>query len=196
MNINETNTKTPVVIKEVIIVEGKSDERAVKAACAADTIATSGFGINAAIMSLIEKAASDRGILILTDPDYAGEKIRERLRRRFPDAKHAWIPRAAARKDDNIGVENAKPADIVAALQHARPMLTEISQEFTQADIISNGLTGGADAVSRRGSLGRLLGIGYGNSKTFLRRLNMFGVTRAEFEQALKRTPHPQPEFK
>ena len=34
--------------------------------------------------------------------------------------------------------------------------------------------------------MGQLLGIGYGNAKQFLSRLNNYGVTREEFEKALK----------
>jgi ribonuclease M5 len=183
-----------LMIKEIVVVEGRNDEMAVKAACGADTVATSGFGINAAIMAHIEKAAQTRGILIFTDPDHAGERIRERLGRRFPEAKHAWLPMDAALKDGDIGVENAKPSDIIAALQSARPALMAPSREFTHLDIISNGLAGGDGAASRRGELGRLLGIGYGNAKAFLKRLNMFGVSRAEFEQALKALSQGRPQ--
>ena len=37
----------------------------------------------------------------------------------------------------------------------------------------------------RRDELGKILGIGYGNAKQFLSRLNNYGVSREEFEQAL-----------
>ena len=33
--------------------------------------------------------------------------------------------------------------------------------------------------------MGALLGIGYGNAKRFLERLNSYGVTRSEFDEAL-----------
>jgi ribonuclease M5 len=45
-----------------------------------------------------------------------------------------------------------------------------------------SGLNGSDDAGVRRSLLGATLGIGYANAKTFLQRLNNYGVTRAEFE--------------
>ncbi len=38
-----------------------------------------------------------------------------------------------------------------------------------------------------RDELGKILGIGYGNAKQFLNRLNNYGVNREEFEVALNK---------
>ena len=51
--------------------------------------------------------------------------------------------------------------------------------------MFKNDLNGSEAAVARRDALGAELGIGYGNAKRFLERLNHYGVTRAEFEAAL-----------
>ena len=53
-------------------------------------------------------------------------------------------------------------------------------------DMMTAGLVGQADSSQRRDKLGKALGIGYGNGKIFLQRLNKFGVTREEFERALQ----------
>ena len=60
---------------------------------------------------------------------------------------------------------------------------TEKREEFKQVDLIRNGLIGNEDASHRRDELGKILGIGYGNAKQFLSRLNNYGVSREEFEQ-------------
>lgn len=52
-------------------------------------------------------------------------------------------------------------------------------------DLFEYGLNGCADAAERRDALGAELGIGYGNAKRFLERLNHYGVTREEFMAAL-----------
>ena len=64
------------MIKEVIVVEGRDDITAVKKAVDAEIIATSGFGINAKIIERIKEAQKRKGVIVLTDPDFAGEKIR------------------------------------------------------------------------------------------------------------------------
>ena len=68
---------------------------------------------------------------------------------------------------------------------HPPPESTEKREEFKQVDLIRNGLIGNEDASHRRDELGKILGIGYGNAKQFLSRLNNYGVSREEFEQAL-----------
>ena len=65
------------------MVEGRDDTAAVKRAVCAETIETHGFGISAETWKLIEKAHEERGIIILTDPDHAGEEIRKRLTEKF-----------------------------------------------------------------------------------------------------------------
>ncbi|MBE6032773.1 MAG: ribonuclease M5 [Firmicutes bacterium] len=171
------------MIREIIVVEGRDDERAVRAAVDAEIIATHGFGISAATFSRIEKAAESRGIIIFTDPDHAGEQIRKRLEKRFPDAKHAFLPREEAEKAGDIGIENASPESIREALGKARASVLQDAAEFTQADLYRYGLAGEEGSAERRDKLGKALGIGYGNAGTFLRRLNHYGITREEFEK-------------
>ena len=63
------------MIKEIIVVEGRDDVTAVKAAVDAEVIAVSGFGINKNTIDKIKEAQKRKGVIILTDPDFAGEKI-------------------------------------------------------------------------------------------------------------------------
>ena len=49
-----------------------------------------------------------------------------------------------------------------------------------------NGLIGNEDASYRRDKVGQILGIGYGNAKQFLNRLNNYGVSREEFNNAIE----------
>lgn len=173
------------MIQEVIVVEGKRDVEAVKRAIEADCILTGGFRLSPATMRELEHAYSKRGLIILTDPDSAGERIRKVLAQRFPNAKHAFIPKSDASTEDDIGVELASPGAILAALGKTRYQVVESRTEFGWADIFSGRLSGFPDAAFRRAVIGEKLGIGYANAKTFLRRLNNYGVTRQEFESAL-----------
>lgn len=169
------------MIKEVIVVEGRDDQAAVKRAVEAETIATHGFGIRRETLDLIEKAYLERGIIIFTDPDFAGEKIRKRLTEKFPLSKQAYLPRAEAEKDGDIGIENASPQDIMEALSKAKFTSMVQNPVFHYEDLIEGRLAGASDAADRRAKLGKALGIGYANSKIFLNRLNQFGITRDEF---------------
>lgn len=169
-------------IKEVIVVEGRDDVTAVKRAVDAETIITQGFGIREETFVLIEEAQKKCGVIIFTDPDYAGEKIRERLAKRIKGCKHAFLPREEATKKGNVGIENASPENIIAALSKVRTLVEDSSDAFSKRDLIRSDLVGSDSASVRRDALGKILGIGYANAKQFLRRLNHYGITREEFE--------------
>lgn len=174
------------MLKEVLIVEGKSDVIAVKRAVEADCITTGGFHITRRTLENISAAYKRRGIIILTDPDSAGENIRRFLSKKFPDAKHAYIPRDEATANDDVGIEQATPEAIRKALSKVRTLEINPREEFTAAEMITFNLSGGVESSRLRDKVGAALGIGYGNVKTFIRRLNNYGVTRAEFMEALK----------
>ena len=81
------------MIKEVLVVEGKMDVVAIDKAVEADCIITEGFNLKKQALKNIEEAYKKRGIIILTDPDPAGERIRRFLSKKFPEAKHAFVPK-------------------------------------------------------------------------------------------------------
>lgn len=175
------------MIKEVIVVEGKDDITVVKAAVDAEVIATGGFGYKKEFIKTLEKIGESRGIIILTDPDYAGEQIRKDISKNIKNCKHAFLPQGKALKKGDIGVENASKEDIIEAIRKARPLEVKVRTEFTKEELINLGLAGGPNSGFKREKLGEVLGIGYSNSKQFLNRLNNFGITREEFEKALER---------
>lgn len=175
------------MIKETIVVEGKDDIANVKRAVDCEMIPTNGLSFG---MDLIErlKVINDRcGIIILTDPDYAGKKIRARISKHIPTAKHAYIDRKKAIKKNDLGVENADPEVIIDALKKAKAINIDKKEEFTMADLVNNGLSLGSDAREKRAKLGDILGIGYYNSKQLLSKLNSFGISREEFEKAVSK---------
>ncbi len=173
------------MIKEVIVVEGKNDISAVKQAVDAEVIATSGFGLKREVLDRIKQISKTRGIIILTDPDYAGKKIRQGISREIDNCKHAFIPQKKATKDGDIGIENASPEQIREALKNARAEIIKERQEFSQDDMIKNNLIGNDNASRRRNVIGQSLGIGHCSAKQFLKRLNNYGITRKEFEQSI-----------
>lgn len=138
-------------------------------------------------MAQIKKAADTCGVIVLTDPDFVGEQIRKRISNAIPHVKHAFIPRDEATLGNDVGVENATPDSIREALEKVRTQCNGQEILFTQSDMIKHGLVGSEDASVRRAKLGKILGIGYGNGKQFLSRLNAYGVTRIEFEEAVTR---------
>ena len=174
------------MIKEVIVVEGKDDVAAVKKAVDAEMIAVGGFGINAKVIARIKEAQKRKGVIVLTDPDFAGEKIRKIIAKRVSGIKHAYIAQEDGIKDDDIGVENATPEVIIEALNRAKVTIEVKEDIFDSQDMFFFRLNGDPNAKARRIKLGNKLGIGYGNANQMLSRLNNYGITKEEFIEAIK----------
>ncbi len=174
------------MLREVIVVEGKSDIARVTAAVSCDCIATEGYTLRPEVLAAIRVAYEKRGIIILTDPDGPGERIRKRLSALFPRAAHAFVPKDEAKTETDVGIEDASPASILRALAKAHTMEEYPEERFTTADLLRAGLMGDENAAARRDAVGARLGIGYGNARQFLKRLNHFGITRAEWDEALR----------
>ncbi|MBW1759236.1 MAG: ribonuclease M5 [Deltaproteobacteria bacterium] len=172
-------------IKQIIVVEGKDDERAVKQAVDAEVIITSGFGITGETFRKIEFARQKKGVIIFTDPDYVGEQIRRRINKKIKGCKNAYLSKKDACKNNNIGIENADPQPIKDALKKAKCIMENLSPMFTIKDLYENDFIGGSRAAKRREALGKILGIGYANGKQLLRRLNNYGISKEQFDHAV-----------
>ncbi|MFZ3591018.1 ribonuclease M5 [Bacillus sp. DJP31] len=175
-------------IKEIIVVEGKDDTTAIQRAVDADTIETNGSAINEVTLQKIRLAQETRGVIIFTDPDYPGEKIRKIVAQNVPGCKHAFIRKQDAldKKNKKVGVEHARIDVIRAALLEVQQEMIEIKEEIGWDELIYLGLIAGEKAKSRREKLGILLKIGYTNGKQLYKRLMMFQIPREQFEQAIK----------
>ncbi|MDN6744503.1 MAG: ribonuclease M5 [Tetragenococcus halophilus] len=177
-------------IEEVIVVEGKDDTRRIQEVLSADTIETIGSAINEEIIERIIHAQETRGVIVFTDPDYSGEKIRKIIMAEVPDAKHAFLPRDKARgkkKYASLGVEHASDEAILAALEHlATPTKEKDIPKIPRQILLDYGLIGGQKAKRRRELLGDELRIGYTNGKQLEKRLTMFRVTEEDLVKAMK----------
>lgn len=174
-------------IKEIIVVEGKDDTVAIKRALDADTIETNGSAVNASVIEQIKLAQEKRGVIIFTDPDYPGERIRHIVSSNVPGCRHAFLPKKLAKPKSGkgIGVEHASPEAIREALKEAQFIKEAYIEEISQQDLLDAGLIGGPGSKTKREKLGLKLKIGYTNGKQLYKRLNMFQITREAFLKAM-----------
>jgi ribonuclease M5 len=174
-------------IKEIIVVEGKDDTTAIQKALDADTIETNGSAINEQTINKIRLAQKTRGVIIFTDPDYPGQKIRQTIDLQVPGCKHAFLPKGEAlhKRGKGVGVEHATSEAIRRALKDVHIMQETIEEQITKEDLITAGLVGGSGSKERRVRLGEILKIGYTNGKQLHKRLMMFQISRQDFSQAL-----------
>ncbi|MGG3451598.1 MULTISPECIES: ribonuclease M5 [Bacillaceae] len=175
-------------IKEIIVVEGKDDTVKIKLAVNADTIETRGSAVDERVIEQVRHAQATRGVIIFTDPDYPGQRIRNMISEQVPGCRHAFLPKEEAieKLGRGVGVEHASIESIRKALRDAQYMEKQAEEQMTMEDLVNAGLIGGDRAKARREKLGGKLKIGYANGKQLYKRLIMFQVTREQFIAALK----------
>ncbi len=175
-------------IKEIIVVEGKDDTVAIKRAVDADTIETNGSAVNQQTIERIKLAQEVRGVIIFTDPDFPGEKIRKTVAEAVPGCKHAFLQKkdALPKSGRGLGVEHASVEAIREALKDVKQEMEVYEGEIDRQDLIDAGLIGGPLAKERREKLGILLKIGYTNGKQLHKRLTMFKISKQSFVAAVK----------
>lgn len=175
-------------IKEIIVVEGKDDTVRIKLAVDADTIETRGSAVDERVIEQVRHAQATRGVIIFTDPDYPGQRIRNIISEQVPGCRHAFLLKEEAieKLGRGVGVEHASIESIRRALRDAQYTEKLGEEQITIEDLMDAGLVGGNRAKVKREKLGKKLKIGYVNGKQLHKRLIMFQVTREQFISALK----------
>lgn len=164
-------------LQEVLLVEGKYDAARLHNLVEGTILTTDGFRVmkDRALQKMLKDLGCARGLVILTDSDAAGFKIRHFVTG-LVGAEHvlqAYVPAIAgkeARKDvpgkeGLLGVEGIPDELILQALQDAlqsRPLQNTMDSEaadITYSDLYDWGLSGTANSAGQRRALLRQLGL-------------------------------------
>ncbi|MBR5428753.1 MAG: DUF4093 domain-containing protein [Clostridia bacterium] len=154
-------------------------------------IETDGFGVfnNKEKQRFIRKLAEEKGILILTDGDAAGFRIRAFLGSLTAGAKvyHAYIPDVYGkekRKDrpsaeGKLGVEAIDTQLLKEVIERSGALVEESAdppaQEITVADLYADGFSGRENSAGRRRALLRYFGLPERlSTSSFIKVINMY----------------------
>lgn len=162
-----------IKINEAIIVEGKYDKIKLSSIVDAVIIITNGFGIfrDEEKMELIRYYARKTGVIILTDSDSAGRKIRGYIKGAIPDGKvkNVYIPDIFGKEkrkvkpsaEGKLGVEGIDVRILLDAFEKAGITASERTAEpdITKLTLFELGLSGGPDSSVRRKLLQKKLGL-------------------------------------
>ena len=164
-----------IKIKEAVIVEGKYDK--IKLSGILDTVIveTDGFAVfkDKEKQHLIRFLAEKRGIIIMTDSDSAGFKIRSFLKGiiKNDNVKNVYIPdiygkekrKTEMSKEGKLGVEGMETKIIMTALEKAGVLYNENDKregrEITHTDFFEDGISGGENSSQIRKAFAKQLGL-------------------------------------
>ena len=163
-------------LKETIVVEGKYDLMRLKEFIASPIITTEGFRIFAdkEKQFLIREIAAKNGIILMTDPDRAGQVIRSFLNTVADKSKikQCYVPlvkgvekrKSAPSKEGLLGVEGLNAEILSDALRRCGAEIKgeekkEKKQELTKLDLFELGLSGRENSAVLRKQLLENLGL-------------------------------------
>ena len=177
-------------MKNVIVCEGYHDADKIKKVMPeCECVVTDGSKVKNETIELIKKLSINSNIIIFTDPDYPGERIRKIVSEAVPNAKHAFIKKdiCISNNHKKVGVEHASLEDIKNSLESLLVPTTK-SEQITMNDLFVLGLNGTSKSALLRDEISENLNIGKPNAKTFLARINLLGFTFKELEELVCQT--------
>ena len=169
----------------ILVVEGITDQAFIHSFLDADIVTTNGSDVPCETILFLKEAAKKRDIVVLTDPDAPGKRIRDVLDKEIPGLLHAFVRKEHSIKKHKVGVAESTKEEILLALQNVVPSSKNGRGDLTANDLFELGLMGGENARELRKKLEDAFHIGQTNAKTLLKRLNALGLSRLEVEEAL-----------
>ena len=164
-------------VKETIIVEGTYDKIKLSGFVDGVILTTNGFTVfrDSKLLESIKSLAKKTGIVILTDADSAGFKIRNFIKQSIESGTvlHAYIPDVKGKERRNripgkeglLGVEGIDEETIINALKKAGCTIDggkespRAERKITKADMYAAGFSGGTQSALLRKKAAQMLGI-------------------------------------
>ena len=168
-------------VKEIIVVEGKSDKQLLESFIKADILVCNGSAIDGFDKDYLIELNKTRGVIIFTDPDYPGQRIRNELSSYLPNCKHAFIEKKKAIKGKKVGVAEANKQDILESLKNVVSFNSFNKGDLKPIDLYQLHIAG-SNSKENKEMIIKHYHLGYCNSKTLLKRLNLLGVNRKDLE--------------
>lgn len=172
-------------MSNIIIVEGIHDEMRLKSIYPElSVVTTNGREVEKSTIAMIQELSKQNEIIIFTDPDTPGEKIRQIITDAVPTAKQAFLRKkdCISKNKKKVGIEHASKECIIEALSHVyEPTFSE--DTISLKDLYELGFNGAPQSAILREKVSELLNIGRPNAKTFLKRLNLIQITKEQLEE-------------
>ncbi len=162
-------------LKQAVVVEGRYDKIKLSSILDATIIETNGFRIfsDEQNVEMLRVLAKKCGLIIITDSDFAGFRIRNYLKNKITEGNitHVYLPDVLGKekrktrpsKEGLLGLEGLSTDDILSALEKAG--ITDCvstpapAEKITKLDLYNLGLSGGENSRSKRLEVLKALGL-------------------------------------
>lgn len=174
-------------INALIVVEGQTDIDFVSSFIDADFYKVNGSAISINDIEFIKKISKTKPIIVLTDPDYPGLKIRETINQNVKGCLNAYIEKEKSIKKGKVGVAESTKEEILKALNNLKVFDKENNKgSLTITDLYDLKLIGNYYSKELRDTLCKKLNIGYSNGKKLLFKLNALNYTKDNLKEIIE----------
>ncbi len=162
-------------LKQAVVVEGRYDKIKLSSILDATIIETNGFRIfsDEQSIQMLKALAKKCGLIIITDSDFAGFRIRNYLKNKITEGEitHVYLPdilgkekrKSRPSKEGLLGLEGLSQDDILSALKNAGIFDLEKTDapadKITKLDLYNLGLSGGERSKQKRLEVLKALGL-------------------------------------
>lgn len=166
----------------IIVVEGKNDVSFLSSFIDSLYVVTNGYDLPKEEIDFLQKAATTKKIIVLTDSDEAGKQIRDKLNSYNFSHMDAEVDIAKCNKNGKHGVAECDKEEVVNVL------IEHLSNKPLDQGVISTKdlLAIGVTNKEERSHLSKELHLGKCNTKQLVKRINALNITKKQIEEVME----------
>ena len=168
----------------IIVVEGKTDVALLSTYIDAEYVISNGSAISDEVLDYLKFRSTNTKIVVLTDPDSPGKRIRDIIEQNVNNVSHCFIEKKYAIKNHKVGVAECDIDHLLEALNNVVTFSKSNKNTITMSDLFELGLVGPNSEILRE-KVTKHYHLGFVNGKTLLKRLNGLNLNKKEIEKLL-----------
>lgn len=166
-------------LKGILVVEGKEDASYLSNYIASEIVVVNGFEIPESTISYLE----NKTVILLLDPDEAGLKIRNKLKKLLPSAIDVDIDINKCNKGIKNGVAECEIDEVLSKLHKYVDREIKSSSDIKQSDLYELGIIGNKELRKR---VCEKFNLGNCNGKTMYKRLLNNNISLEQLYEIIK----------
>ena len=174
-------------IDALIVVEGKTDIDFLSSFIDSKFYKVNGSAVNKEDFDFINEVLKSTDVIVLTDPDYIGIQIRNKIKEHCPGVLDAFVRKEVSIKKGKVGVAESNKNEVILALKNVKNFNKKenLSSNLTYFDLLDLNLIG-LKSTKNRNLITNYYHIGYSNGKNLLKKLQLIGINKEDLLKVLK----------
>ena len=168
-----------IYLDGILVVEGKEDISYLSNYISSEIVTTNGFEIPKETVSYLK----DKKVIVLTDPDEAGKRIREKLNELLPNSINVEVDIKKCVRNTKNGVAECDIDEVLTQLKQYSIDQKDIESDISLTDLYNLGLMNNKDL---RESVCKKLNLGKCNAKTMYKRLLNNNIKLEQLREIIK----------